>query len=197
MSLLRPPMFVRVLALWKESYDKPRHLIKKQSHHFANKGLYSQSYGFSSSHVQMWVGPWRRLRPEELMLLNCGVEDSSPLDCKEIKPINPKGKQLWILIGSTVAEAEAPKLWSLETKSRLIGKDLGAGKDWRQKEKRVTEDGMVGWHHWLNCHELGQTPGDGKGQGSLASCSPWGRKESDTTWRLNYDKWHARLSRWC
>ena len=96
----------------------------------------------------------------------------SPLDCKEIKPVNPKGNQPWIFIGRTDAEAEAPIFWSPDEKSRLTGKDSDAGKDWGQ-EKGTTEDEMVGWHHLLNGHEFEQTPGDGEGQGSLVCCSPW------------------------
>ena len=109
----------------------------------------------------------------------------SPLNNKEIKPINPKGNQLWIFIGWTDAEAEALILWPPDVKNWLIGKDPDAGKDWRQKEKGKTEDEMVGWHHCLNGHEFKQAPGDGKGQGSLVCCSPGGRKESDTTKWLN------------
>ena len=89
----------------------------------------------------------------------------SPLESKEIKPVNPKGNQPWTFIGRT--NAEAPTLWPPDGNSQLIGKDLDAGKDRRQKEKRVTEDEMVGWHHRCNGHELGQTPGAGEGQGSL------------------------------
>ena len=109
----------------------------------------------------------------------------SPLDCKEIKPGNPKGNQSWIFIGRTDAEAEAPILWPPDAKSQLIGKDPDAEKNWGQKEKRVTENEMVEWHHWLNGHEFEQTPGDGEGQRGLACCSPWGHKEPDTTEQLN------------
>ena len=111
----------------------------------------------------------------------------SPLNCKEIKPVNPKGNQSWIFIGRTDAEAEAPKLWPPDNaKNWLIGKDPDAGKDWRQEEKGKTVDEMVGWHHWLNAHEFEQSLGDGGGQGSLECCSPWGQKESDTTEQLNW-----------
>ena len=94
----------------------------------------------------------------------------SPLDCKEIKPISPRGKQPWMFIGRT--DAEAPLLWQPDVKSQLIRKDPDARKDWRQKEKRMTEDEMVGWHHWLNGHEFEQALGDGE-QRSLVCCSPW------------------------
>ena len=107
----------------------------------------------------------------------------SPVDSKEIKPVNPKGNQPWILIEMT--DAEAPILWLPDVNNWLPGKEPDAGKDWRQKEKRMTEDELVGWHHRFNGHEPGQPLGGGEGQGSLVCCSPWGRKESDMTWRLN------------
>ena len=105
----------------------------------------------------------------------------SPLDFKEIKPVNPKGNQSWIFIRRSGANGETPILWPLEGKSWLLGKDPHAGKDWRQEEKWTAEDKMVGWHHWLNGQEFEQAPGDGKGQGSLTCWSPWGCKESDMT----------------
>ena len=116
------------------------------------------------------------------MLLNCGLEKTleSPLDCKEIQPVNPKGNQSWRFIGRTDAEAETPILWPPDVKNWLNGKDPEAGKDWRQEEKGTIEDEMVGWHHWLNGHEFEQTPGDSEGQASLVH-SPWGCKEPDTT----------------
>ena len=115
----------------------------------------------------------------------CTVVLESPLDCRENKPVNPKGNKPWIFIGRTDAEAEAPILWLPDTKSQLIGKDPDAGKDWGQEEEGKTEDEMVGWYHWLSGHELEDTLRDGEGQGGLARWSPWGRKESDTTWQLN------------
>ena len=110
----------------------------------------------------------------------------SPLDCKQIQPAHPKGNQSWIFIGRTDAEAEAPKLWPPDGKSWLIWKDPDAGKDWRHEKKGTTEDEMAGWHHWLDGHKFGWTPGVGDGQGRLACCSPWGRKELDTTGQLNW-----------
>ena len=100
----------------------------------------------------------------------------SPLDCKEIQPVHPKGNQSWIFIGRTDAEAEALILWPPDAKSQLIGKDPDAGKDWGQEEKRRTEDEMLGWHHWLSGHSLSKL-GDSEGEGSLVCCSLWGRKE--------------------
>ena len=109
----------------------------------------------------------------------------SPLDCKEIQPVHPKGDQSWVFIGRADAEAEAPILWPPDVKSWLIRKDPDAGKDWRQEEKGMTEDKMFVWHHWLNGHEFEQAQGDGEGQGILVCYSPWGHKESDMTEQLN------------
>ena len=127
---------------------------------------------------------------------NCGAGESpeSPLDSKQIKPVNLKGNQLWILFGRTDAEAETPVFWSSDANSWFTGKVLDIGKDWGQKERRASEDEMAGWHHWCNGHDFGQTLGDGEGQGGLACCSPWCCKESDmtgwltttTTWSLLY-----------
>ena len=108
----------------------------------------------------------------------------SPLDCKEIQPVHPKGDQSWVFIGRT--DAEIPILWPPDVKIWLIWKDSDAGKDWGQEEKGTTEDEMVGWHHRLNGHGFGWTPGVGDGQGGLACCKSWGHKESDTTERLNW-----------
>ena len=99
----------------------------------------------------------------------------SPLDYKEIKPVNPKGNQSWIFVGRS--NAEAPILWPPDEKSRLTGKDPDVGKDWRQQEKGMTEEEMVGWQHQLNGDELEQAPWDSKGQASVACCRPWGPKE--------------------
>ena len=110
----------------------------------------------------------------------------SPLSSKEIQPVHSKGNQSWIFIGKTDAEAESQILWPPDGKNWLLGKDPDSGKDWKQEEKRMTEDEMVGWHHWLDGHEFEQAPGVGDGQGSLACCSPWGRKEWDTTEGLNW-----------
>ena len=117
----------------------------------------------------------------------------SPSDSKEIKSVNPKGNQPWIFTGRTDAEAEAPILWSPDAKSWLTGKDPDAGKDWRQEEKGATEDEMVGWHHRLDGHGFEQTPGDSEGQRSLACCSPWRHKESDTIEWLNKDNMKSEL----
>ena len=106
---------------------------------------------------------------------------ASPLDIKEIKSVSPKGNQPWIFIGRTDAETKAPVLWPPDAKNWLIRKDSDAGKDWRQEEKGMTEEEMVGWHHQLNGHEFEQALGDGEGQGSVVCGRLWGRKESDMT----------------
>ena len=108
----------------------------------------------------------------------------SPLDCKEIQPVNPKGNQSWIFTGRT--DAETPILWPPDAKNWLTGKDPVAGKNWRQEEKGTTEDEVVGWHHHLEGHEFEQAPGVGDGPGSLVCCSPWGHKDSDMTEQLNW-----------
>ena len=110
----------------------------------------------------------------------------SPLDCKEIQPVHSKGDQSWVFLGRTDVKAETLILWSPDVKNQLTGKDPDAGKDWRQEEKGMTEDEMIGWHHWLDGHEFEQAPGVGDGQGSLVCCSPWGCKELDLTEWLNW-----------
>ena len=127
--------------------------------------------------VMYWCESWtvkktECRRTDAFELLEKTLE--SPLDCKEIKPVNPKGNQSWIFIGRTDAKAEAPILCPPDVKSWLIGKDPDAGKDWRREEKGTTEDEIVGWHHWLNGHEFEQAPGDDEEQGSLACYSPCG-----------------------
>ena len=113
----------------------------------------------------------------------------SPLDCKEIQPVFSKGDQSWVFIGRTDAEAETPILWPPHVKSWLIWKDPDVGRDWAQEEKGKTEDEMAGWHHRLYAHESEWTPGVGDGQGGLACCDSWGRKESDMTEWLNCLNW--------
>ena len=134
------------------------------------------------------VGLWRRLSAEELMLLNVVLEKTleSPLDCKEIQPVHSEGDQPWDFFGRNDAKAEIPILWPPHVKSWLTGKDSDAGRDWGQEEKGTTEDEMAGWHHWLDGRESEWTLGVGDGQGGLPCCGSWGRKESDTTERLNW-----------
>ena len=136
---------------------------------------------------ELWY--WRRLE--------------SPLDYKEIQPVHSKGNQSWVFFGRNDAKAETPVLWPPHVKSWLIGKDSDTGRDWGQEEKGTTEDEMAGWHHRLDGNEFEWTPGDGDGQGGLACCNSWGRKESDTTEWLNWTegclafapncRWHATM----
>ena len=125
----------------------------------------------------------RRINAFELW---CWRRLLSPLDYEEIRAVHPKGDQSWVLIGRTNVEAETPIFWPPDANSWLIGKGSDAGKDWRQEEKGMPEDEMVGWHHWLDGHEFEQALGFGDGHGSLACCSPWGRKEPDMTEWLNW-----------
>jgi len=148
----------------------------------------SQSYGFSSSHVWMWELDHKEgwaLKNWCFWTVVLEKTFQSPLDYKEIKPVNPKGNQSWIFIGRTDAEAEAPIFWPPDAKSWLIRKDPNVGKDWSQEEKGTTEDELVGLHHRLDGHVFEQALGDSEGQRSLACYSPWGHKELDTTERLN------------
>ena len=137
--------------------------ILKNRHYLANKGLSSQSYGFSSSHVWMWeLGYKESWVPKELMLLNLETLESS-LDGKESQTVHSEGNQSWIFIGRTDVEAETPILWPPDGKNWLLGKDPDTGKDWRWEGKGMTEDEMVGWHHRCNGHEFEQAleVGDG------------------------------------
>ena len=151
-------------------------IVVPQRHYFANKGPSSQGYDFPSSHVWMW-----ELDCEESWALKnwcfwtVVLEKTfeSLLDCKEIQTVHSKGDQLWNFFGRNDAKAEIPVLWPPHANIWHIGKDFDAGRDWGQEEKGPTEDEMTGWHQWLNGHEFEQTPGDGKGQGSLACCCLW------------------------
>ena len=171
-------------------------ILKSRDITLLTKGPYSQSYGVSSSHVWMWELDSLLLLKEDWVLKNWCFRTvvlektlESPLDCKEIKPVSPKGNQSCIFIGRT--DVEAPILWPPDVKSLLFRKDSDARKDGRQEERGISEDEMVAWHHWPNGHEFEQAPGDGVGQVSLACCNPWGHRESDTTERLNW--MHLRL----
>ena len=171
--------------------------IKKQKHYFANKGPSNHCYGFSSSHVWMWELDYKECWALKnwcfwTVVLEKIVE--SPMDCKEIQPVHPKGNQSWILIGRT--GAETPILWPPDLKNWLLRKDPDAGKDWRQEEKGTTEDEMVGWHYWLDGHEFEQAMLISDGQGSLARCSPWGHRVGhDCDWtELSSMKKHSFLN---
>ena len=128
------------------------------------------------NHKEGWVPKNLRF---QTMVLEKTLE--SPLDCKELKPVSPKGNWPWIFIGRTDVEAETPMLWPPDVKNWLVGKDPNAGKHWRQEAKGMTEDEMVGWHHRLNGREFEQTPGESEWQMQLAGCSPWVHRELDMT----------------
>ena len=178
-----------MLAPLKKNYDQLRQHIKKQRHYFANKSPSSQSYGFSSSHVWIWELDYK----ESWVLKNwcfwtAVLEKTleSPLDCKEIQPVHPKGDQSWLFIGRTDVEAETPVLWPPDVKW-LIGKDPDAGIDWRQEEKGMTKVEMVGWHHQLSGHEWVHSGGwwcTGK-PGVLYSMGSW-RVGHDWATELNW-----------
>ena len=181
-----------MLVPWKKSYDKPRQHIKEQRHHFASKSPYRQSHGFSSSCVWMWElnlkEGWALHQRIDAFKLWCWRRLlESSLYSKETKAVNPKENHPWIFIGRTDGKLEAPKLWPPDAKNWLIGKDLDAGKDWRQEEKRATEDEIIAWHHQLNRHESEQTLGNAEGQGDLACCSPLG-SQNQTRLR-DWTKW--------
>ena len=144
-----------MLAPWKKRYDQPRQHIKNQRHY--QQRSFSQSYGFSSSHVWMWELNYKESwAPKNWCFWTVVLEKTleSPLHCKEIQPVHPKGDQPWVFIGKTDVEAETLILWPPDGKNWLIGKDPDAGKDWRWEEKGMTEDEMVGLHHRLNGHEF-------------------------------------------
>ena len=150
---------------------------------FANKGLSSQSYGFSCGHVWMWeLDREKSWALKNWCFWTVVLEKTleSPLDCKEIQLVHPKGDQSWVFIGRTDAEAETLILWPPHSKSWLIGKNSDAGRDWGQEEKGMTEDEMAEWHQWLDGGESEWTLGVGDGQGGLACCDSWDGKESDT-----------------
>ena len=146
----------RCLLLGRKAMTNLDSLLKKQRHHFADKGLYSQSYGLSCSHVWMWEFDHKEgWAMKNWCLWNVPEKTlESPLDSKEIKPVNPKGNQPWIFIGRTDAEAEAPILWPPDVKNWLIGKYPDAGKVWRQEKKGMTENEVVEWYHWLDGYEF-------------------------------------------
>ena len=192
-----------MIASWQESYDKPRQCVKKQKHHFANKGPYSQSYGLSNTHKMWELDNKEGGVPKNVCFQTVVLWKTleSPLESKQSKPVNLKGIKPWILFGRTDTEAEAPILWPPDVNRQLIGKDPDAGKDWRQKEKWATEDDIVGWHHWFNGYELGQVPGDGEGEGSLAHCSPsscrvrhdWATKQQQNS---HFSKEDKQMVKW-
>ena len=157
-----------MLTHWKESYDQPRQHIKKQRHYFADKGLSSQSYGFSSSYVWMWeLDHKESWAPKNWCLWTMVLEKTleSPLDCKEIRPVNPKRNQSEYSLKGLMLKLKHQYFGHL-MQSWLIGKYPDAGRDWGQEEKGTTDE-MAGWHHWLDGREFEWTPGVGDGQGGL------------------------------
>ena len=155
-----------MLAPWKKSSDKPRQCIRKQRHYFADKGPSSQSYGFSSSQVQMWELNHKEVwLPKNWCFQTAVLEKTleSPFDCKKIKPVNPKGNQPWILTGRTNAEADTPILWPLDTKSQLTEKKIWCWERLKAKREEGSRDETIRYHHRLNAHEFEQILGDSKG----------------------------------
>ena len=172
-----------MFAPWKKSSDKPKQCIKKQRHHFANRGPYSQSYVFSSSHVWMW----ELYHKEDWVLKNwcfwiVVLEKilESPFDCKKIKPVNTKGNQPWIFIGRN--DVEATNLGHLMQRADSLEKTPMLGKIEGKRWEEDSRDEMVGWHHWLNGHESAQTSRIVAGEMSLDCCSPW----KSQTWLSNW-----------
>ena len=168
-----------------------------KSRDIVNKGLSSQGFGFSSSHAWMWELDYKESWALKnwcfwTMVLENTLE--SPLDCKEIQPVHPKGDKSWVFIGRTDVEAETPILWPPDVKRWLIWKDPDAGKDWGQEEKGTTEDEMVGWHHWLNGHEFGWTLGVGDGQGGLVCCD---KVAKSWTWLSDWTECLLWSNNWC
>ena len=165
-----------MIASWREIYDKSRQCVEKQRHYFSDKGLYSQGYGLPSGHERLWELGCKESRVTKNWCLWTVVLEKtpeSPLDFKEIKTVSLKGNQPWILIGRTDAEAEeALVFWSPDANSNSLKKSLMLGKI-EGIRRGGHQDEMAGWHHWCNEHELGQTSGDGEGQGGLVCCSPW------------------------
>jgi len=174
-------------APWKKSYDPSRQYIKKQSHYFANKCPSTQSYGFFSSHVWMWELNHKEVCvPKNWCFWTMVLEKTleSPLDCKEIKPVNPKGNQSWLFIGRTDAEAETPIF------GHLIGRITHWKGPWCWERLKAGEGDDRGWDGWIasltDGHEFEQTMGVCDGQGSFTCCSPWGLNKLDTNERLNW-----------
>ena len=162
----------RHLLLGRKAMTNLDSILKSRDITLLTKVHLSQGYGFSSGHAWVWELDHKEgWAPKNWCFWTVVLEKilESPLHCKEIKPIYPKGYQSWIFIGRTDAEVEAPILWPPDVKSQLIGKYPDAGKDWRQEEKGITEDEIVRWHHWLDQHEFEQTPGESRGQGGLQS----------------------------
>ena len=148
------------------------------AHHFSWSILHKLNK--QGDNIQPWCTPFP-------------IWNQSAVPCKEIQPVHSKGDQSWVFFERNDAKAETPILWPLHVKSWLIGKDYDGGRDWAQKEKRMTEDEMAGWHHWLDGREYEWTPGVDDGQRGLPCCNSWGHKESDTTERLKWTELNWRV----
>ena len=179
----------RHFAPWNKNYDQFRQHVKSREITLSTRVCLIKAVVFP---VVMYKKSWA---PKNWCFWTVVSEKilESPLDCKEVQPVHPKGNQFWTFIGRTDAEAETPILWPPDAKNGLIGKDPDAGKDWRQEEKGMTEDKMVRCHHQLDGHEFEQALGVDDGQGSLVCCSPWGLKESDMTEQLNWKPMHSSI----
>ena len=173
----------RCLLLGRKAITNLDSILKKQRHHFADKGSYSQIYDFSSRELDYKEGWALNNWCFSTVVLKKTLE--SPLDSKEIKSVNPNGNQPEYSLEGLVLKLSSNTLATWWEKLSHTGKDPDSEKDWGQEEKGATEDEMVGWHHRLSRHEFEQTSGDGNGQRSLVCCKPWGHKESDTTEWLN------------
>ena len=173
-------------------------ILKSREITLSTKVLLVKAMVFSSGHVWMWELDYKEnWAPKNWCFWTVVLEKTpeSPLDLREIQPVHPKGDQSWIFIGRTDVEAETPILWAPDVNNWLIGKDSDAGKDWGQEEKGMTDNEMVGWHHWLKGHEFESTPGVGDGQGGLACCSPWNHRVAhDWATELNWDTVRQNLS---
>ena len=186
------------LLLGRKAMSNLDSILKNRDITLSDIGPSRQSYGFSSSHVWMWKLDYKQSWVLKNWCFWTVVLETleSPLDCKEVQPVQPKGNQSWVFIGRTDAEAEAPILWPPDAKNWLLGKDPDAGKDWKQEDKGMTEDEMFWCHHRLYGHEFEQAPEDSERQRSLACCSPWGEKELDMTEWLNWTESFSDSMRW-
>ena len=158
LKMVTAAMILKDAYSLKGKYDQPRWHIKKTETYFVNKGPSRQDYGFSSTHVWMWELDYKESWvPKNWCFWTVVLEKTleSPLDCREIQQVHPKGDQSWVFIGRTDVKAETSVLWPPDMKIWLIWKDPDAGKDWREAEKGMTEDEMVGWHHQLHVHDFG------------------------------------------
>ena len=176
-----------MLTPWKESHDQPRQHIKKQRHYFANKGPSSQGYGFSSGHVWMWeLDCEESWAPKNFTFWTVVLEKTleSPLDCKEIQAVHPKGDESWVFFGRNDANLKLQYFGHLMQRADSLEKTLMLG-GIKEEEKGTTEDEMAGWHHGLNGRESEWTPGVVMDRTGVLRDS-WGRKEPDTTKQLNW-----------